>query len=192
MSEKPIIFSAESIAAILAGKKTQTRRVANRLPHCPVHGVDPVYSAGYLRCKGCDHFVSKPPYQPGDILYVKETWLRDEWGFQYKVLDNGQIYYDDGSMKWCSPMYMPKAAARLFLRVTDVRAERLQDITASDAHDEGIEFRPFNRQFPHYQEWLIKDFHDLWDSLNAKRGYGWDTNPWVWVYMFEQIEKGAM
>jgi len=72
--EKGIIFTTDMVQAILAGTKTQTRRVIKKLPHCPVHGVDPYLSNGYLMCKGCDHFATKSKYQVGDILYVKETW----------------------------------------------------------------------------------------------------------------------
>jgi hypothetical protein len=96
---------------------------------------------------------------------------------------------------------MPREAARIFLRVTDVRAERVQDIRFLEALDEGV--KP---DFTEPDGWVedkaiaivgamkaqraaIEAFRDLWDSLNAKRGYGWDTNPWVWVYTFERIEK---
>ena len=72
---------------------------------------------------------------------------------------------------------MPRAAARIFLRVTDVRVERLQEITDTDAHAEGMDS-------PSYP---IIQYKDLWDDLNAKRGCGWDSNPWVWVYAFERI-----
>jgi hypothetical protein len=76
---------------------------------------------------------------------------------------------------------MPKEACRLFLRVTDVRAERLQEITRADALKEG---------FQNEDDWGAEVyFRELWDELNAKRVYGWDTNPWVWVYTFERIEK---
>jgi hypothetical protein len=92
---------------------------------------------------------------------------------------------------------MPQAAARIFLKVTDVRCERLQDISPEDAHDEGIAFRPFDSSFPDYRAWLIRDYRELWDSIHTKRrydgdcvakkrGHNWDANPWVWAYVFER------
>lgn len=77
---------------------------------------------------------------------------------------------------------MPKEIARIFLRVTDVRVERVQDITEQDAEREGV--KSYDPMFSSKEEFAV-----LWDSLNAKRGYGWDKNPWVWVYTFERIEK---
>ena len=148
------------------------------------------------------------PYQRGDILWVRETWQQlapwtdngceldwDKMQYYYAADGNQGIEMTDDngfpleSFRWRPSIHMPKAAARIFLRVTGVKAERLQGITPEDAHKEGIAFRPFNGNFPHYRNWLIKDFRELWDSINAKRGYGWDANPWVWVYTFERIAK---
>ena len=158
----------------------------------------------------------EPRYKPGDILWVRETWKvqaahRFEADARIEFAAGGpmsKIQFSNSESdsadrtdydafikkwfkdsKWHPSIYMPRAAARIFLRVTDVRVERLQDIKPHDAHNEGIAFRPFNSKYPHFEEWLIKDFRDLWDSLNAKRGYEWDTNPWVWVIKFERCEK---
>ena len=84
---------------------------------------------------------------------------------------------------------MRREAARLFLEVKSVRVERLHDISPRDAQSEGIKFRPFNGNFTNFEAWLIKDFAVAWNSLNAKRGYSWDTNPWVWVYEFMRRER---
>ena len=86
---------------------------------------------------------------------------------------------------------MPREAARLFLRVTDVRVERLQDISTSDCEEEGLisDIDRFNGQMEPHHDWIVGEFENLWNSINAKRGYGWDTSPWVWVISFERCEK---
>lgn len=186
MSEKPIIFSTPMVRAILEGRKTQTRRVIVPQPSSGIRKSVFVKS-GLEDGHGRE---IKLHYQPGDILWVRETWCRRRrnGGYGYKAdrpIEPGylQACYDDA--KWRSSIHMPREAARLFLRVTDVRVERLQDISEEDVVKEG--FTPL----------LDKDgvnfisakgrFHVLWDSLNAKRGYGWDTNPWVWVIEFERV-----
>ena len=97
--------------------------------------------------------------------------------------------------RWRPSIYMPKEAARLFLRITDVRVERLQEITEDDAVAEGVK-DPYEYQDANYYERVATDkeinasaFAGLWDSINDKRGYPWRDNPWVWVYEFEQCEK---
>ena len=147
----------------------------------------------------------KPPYQPGDRLYVKEnTWiwckkvhdgLTPTGKLKYRYTPVGQhvVYQADHSTKpeqriddnpehdWRLKIarYMPKWAARIWLTVTDVRVERLQEISDCDAWAEGIvDEVPFGT--------AQTLFRELWDSLNAKRGYGWEQNPWVWVISFER------
>ena len=155
-------------------------------------------------------------YEKGDILWVRETWgnhcYENEESnavyFQYRAdyPDGAKGYwYEPEQINWCDfprwrpSIHMPREAARLFLKVINVRCERLQDISPEDAHDEGIAFRPFNGNFPNYREWLIKDYRELWESINTKRRYdgdyvskrpgcNWDANPWVWAYTFEQTE----
>lgn len=102
--------------------------------------------------------------------------------------ENGQFRWERGKgpTRWRPSIFLPKEAARIFLRVTEVRAERLQNITEEDAIREGV------------MGWIDKliggmtgktRFQRLWDKLNAARGYGWDENPWVWVYTFERITR---
>ena len=158
----------------------------------------------------------KCPYPPGTRLWVKETW-RNRWGMayanygtgeaypiddvreiQYKVGGNGFFLHgvnlcpDEATVKWQewskwrSPRFMPKEAARLWLEVKNVRVERLQNITADDIRAEGTP------DTPHDSNCLIAErqsFIDFWDSINAKRGYPWRSNPWVWVYEFAREEK---
>ena len=158
MREHPIIFSGEMVRAILAERKAQTRRVIKPQPKGPC-------------------FIGQGPYgQLGDRLWVKETFAGKK-DVVYKATNKDNIRYS-----WKSSIFMPRWASRITLEITDVRVERLQDITLDDIHAEGS---------------LIADeqgaagwYMDLWDFLNAKRGFGWETNPFVWVISFKRIEQG--
>jgi hypothetical protein len=158
-----------------------------------------------------------PKYKPGDMLWVRETWgdyAHDDPEshaafFMYRAdYPQGAKTYewpepDEFGDKiicdlprWHPSMFMPREAARIFLRVTDVRPERLQDINNEDCYAEGAMEKglcPPMRMLIRNTEGSIPrtNFRILWDSLNVKRGYGWATNPWVWVYTFERIERGA-
>jgi hypothetical protein len=165
----PIIFTNESVMAFLNGHKIQTRRVIKPQPE--------------LRkdCKG--------RYQIGDLLWVKETfrWCPDTNSYCYKA---SQPYANEHCRKfasvcehwpkWRSPIHMPCVASRITLEVTDTRIERLQDITFDDCLAEGICY-PFSYSRPPKE---IERFRDIWNSINAKNGFGWDINPWVQVINF--------
>ena len=211
MAIKPILFNTEMVRAILDGRKTCTRRLIKPQPD-KKH----IYPLGFVTDStekkevGCFGFAAneyggsiqyvKPPYRyaPGDILYVRETW---------KKAPNGYYYYEDWQRndiadvtKWKPSINMPKEAARIWLKVTDVRAERLQDIDEDGAVKEGIpwsECRNCKAPFgcdacagEGYDE--IDAFAELWDSTIKKIDldfYGWNANPWVWVIEFERCEK---
>ena len=193
MAIKPILFNTEMVQAILDGRKTCTRRVAKNVP-CHTHRIEPVYE----NCRfQFDCFYSAyapaldiyadfcmpcfPPYQQGDILYVRETWCKGSWmnekeRYYYKADDN------DFHCVWHPSIHMPKEAARIWLKVTDVRVERLQDMTDDDAEAEGC--------FDYTSTAL--GFPDVWDSTIKKSNldrYSWQANPWVWVIEFERCEK---
>ena len=130
----------------------------------------------------------RPPYKPGDILYVRETWCKGSWGnekerYYYKADDN------DFYCTWHPSTHMPKEAARIWLKVTDVRVERLQDITSEQICKEGVEVEdPYvlNGEEKRYA------FSVLWNSTIKKSDldrYGWQANPHVWVIEFERCEK---
>ena len=197
---KSIIFSADMVQAILAGHKTQTRRVVSpqiKFFQGECFDVIQHYVNGKVkRFLTIASFIrEKAPHKIGDILYVKETYCPSQtqesnyhyWtdGETIKIpsLSGGvdEIGRADG-LKWRPSIHMPREAARLFLRVTDVRVERLQDISLHDICCEGI--------LPNF---LCKnEFINLWNGLNAKRDggiYAWERNPWVWVYTFERCEK---
>jgi len=184
---KPIIFSTLMIQAILDGKKTQTRRIVKPQPpqfmdYFEKRGDG--FKAYMVPGEPCDYPLIKPRYQPGDILWVRETWakrIHSDNRYYYRADNNLGAIFNREDDKWRSPIFMPREAARIFLRVTNVRVERVQDITAHDAIREGMESEiPFD---------TVDEFKELWNNLNAKRGYGWDTNPWVWVIEFEKISK---
>lgn len=194
MSMKPILFNTDMVKAILDGRKSCTRRV-----------VKPQPTARYgTQC-------IKPPYQQGDILYVRETWERfecwncdgDERGNCPKepkksVLDKACGCYmyratDEisGDAKWHPSIHMPKEAARIFLRVTNVRVERLRDITFEDALAEGMDkYIRLNGELD--ENSIITSFIGVWNSTIKKSdldSYGWNANPWVWVIEFERCDK---
>ena len=184
----PILFNMKMVRAILDGRKSCTRRIIKPQPQ----GYFEV-SEELLYIYDTDGKQGKitPPYQPGDILYVRETW---------KQAPNGYYYYEDWQKddiadvtKWKPSIHMPKEAARIWLKGTDVRGERLQEITRLSVQKEGIEVDPKEcaGKFDFITE-LFLLFQKLWDSTIKKSdldSYGWDANPYVWVIEFERCEK---
>lgn len=219
MSMKPILFNTEMVRAILDGRKSCTRRIVKGfIPNNAVWGYTAFTPKGCISCRGtfADGYGEKffkLPCKPGDILYVRETWDRfecwncdgDERGNCPKepkksVLDKtcGCYMYRatdeiSGDAKWHPSIHMPKEAARIWLEVTNVRVERLRDITGLSVQKEGIEVEPNEcaGKFDFVSE-LFLLFQRLWDSTIKKSDldcYGWDANPWVWVIEFERCEK---
>lgn len=223
MAIKPILFNTEMVQAILDGRKTCTRRVVKtrRKDACGFYVTkrpDGSFTGIYEYDEDERMFENQliPPYKPGDILYVRETWERfecwncdgDERGNCQKepkksVLDKtfGCYMYRatdeiSGDAKWHPSIHMPKEAARIWLKVTNVRAERLQDITEDGAEAEGA---IDNRGFIHSPEneydriyTAREHFIEIWDRTIKKSDldiYDWDANPWVWVIEFERCEK---
>ena len=239
MAIKPILFNTEMVRAILEGRKSCTRRIVKPQqligmlpdkcknvapeeflkekklmfkPYCDMTDIELINSA-YIA-----------PYQPGDILYVRETWEHfdccccegDEHGncyqepqqnvlnksygcYMYRATD--EIY---GDARWHPSIHMPKEAARIWLKVTDVRVERLQDVTEEQACMEGTD--PWDEACYENNGWyptfsdpdsggdpnMIDGFHKLWNSTIKKSDidrYGWDANPWGCVIEFERCEK---
>ena len=197
---RPIIFSPEMVQAIMDGKKTVTRRVIKNPDR-------------YENIRGCGFCC---PYGvPGDLLYVRETHWRgysstlQPWG-EVDAVSTGYIEYleqrdkpgwrNGGTRVWmrkCPSIHMPRWASRLTLQVKEVRVERLQEITQGDVLAEGVGmpddglltvFDPV--QSVEFHKPLRREWVTLWDKINAKRGYGWDANPWVWVVRFEVVNGG--
>lgn len=194
MSTKPILFNTEMVRAILEGQKTCTRRIVKgAIPDDAMWGYTMFTPKGCISCRGvyADEYGEKffrLLYQQGDILYVRETWCKGSWmnekeRYYYKADDN------DFLCTWHPSIHMPKEAARVWLKVTDVRVERLQDIDGKGCVKEGIEEEPLKDVG---EEFVKGMYHDLWDSTIKKSDidrYGWDANPWVWVIDFERCDK---
>ena len=208
MKERPILFNTEMVKAILDGRKTCTRRAikfSNGMTGRPIGKAgDSSNPLGVMYPGG----IKRPQYQPGDILYVRETWqnagLVDE--FDHVIAGTEKYYYAAGPEApcfdfWVDPetgehkdrmpckpsIHMPKEAARIWLKVTDVRVERLQEMDKTDALKEGIDPR-LCLNLSH----ALTKFKKIWDSTIKKSDldiYGWDADPWVWVIEFERCEK---
>ncbi|MBS5673180.1 MAG: hypothetical protein KHW88_03595 [Lachnospiraceae bacterium] len=233
MAIKPILFNTEMVRANLDGRKTCTRRLVKPQPD-EKH----TYPLGFVTDStekkevGCFGFgieeyggsikYVKPPYQPEDILYVRETWNKGLERYMYRAdYSDTEKFYQGGKeieMKWYPSIHMPKEAARIWLKCTDVRVERLQEITESGAKAEGV--RGYTKDGNLYKyavtdDWWI-DYHNkhkeivtgtwwqdmprtakdafsyLWNSTIKKSDldlYGWNANPWVWTIEYERCEK---
>ena len=184
----PILFNMEMVRSILDGRKSCTRRIIKPQPQGYFEvSEEPLYIYDTDGKQG----KITPPYQPGDILYVRETFIQAAAHiFWYKADDKPWMSKD---LLWKPSIHMPKEAARIWLKVTDVRVERLQDITGLSVQKEGIELDPKEcaSKFDFITE-LFLLFQKLWDSTIKKSDldrYGWDTNPYVWVIEFERCEK---
>ena len=226
----PILFNTDMVRAILDGRKTVTRRVLKNLPKDAEYvgqledSFDPwdekdigksMFKTSLLPTEKAGCIFIKPPYQTGDILYVRETWqeccrntihsqiVHNKYCFKASV-DNpiyGCIDRECGQIcNWKPSIHMPKEAARIWLKVTDVRVERLQDITTEQILREGANteaIRHYIKQMlDQTDEWIDAahkvEFQQLWDSTIKKSDidrYGWEANPWVWVIEFERCEK---
>lgn len=238
MPIKPILFNTEMVRAILDGRKTCTRRLVK-----PEPDEKHTYPLGFITDStekkevGCFGFgideyggsikYVKPPYQPGDVLYIRETWT-EECGKYYYRADYDSDYLDpcetlsggypascrnhpgcDGCMAtstrihWHPSIHMPKEATRIWLKVTNVRVERLQDITEDGALKEGAQGVRCNHAASGAYGctdcmntgWLeppTLEFMGIWDGTIKKTEldrYGMNANPWVWVIEFERCEK---
>ena len=213
--EKPIIFSTESVKAILEGRKTQTRRI--------IKGYGNTLHYGKLLC---DWALSEKPYYVGeegqvewelqteaddsstftfksklwlgDILYVKEAYSTTE---RNSIIFKADMRYWGYKEKWKSPLFMPRKYARIFLEVTNIRIERLQDISEKDCIKEGVDAITHNdfpigfRDYSWLPELMVlgeakASFRTLWDSINGKKEMcAWRDNPYVWVIEFKLLEN---
>lgn len=210
MAIKPILFNTEMVRAILDGRKTCTRSsVSSRqflgmLPDKCKKAVPDEFLKGkrmmfkpYCNTTDAELIMTayKAPYQPGDILYVRETWYKGLERYIYRAdYSDTEKFYRDGKeieMKWHPSIHMPKKAARIWLKVTDVRVERLQEITAESALTEGAD-KYIHANGTLNEDQTITSFIGIWNSTIKKSDldrYGWDASPWVWVIEFERCEK---
>lgn len=233
MAIKPILFNTEMVRAILDGRKSCTRRICKDANEYAVPDMD-FYNAdrrtyavhNYADKEHIEQLSTAErtcPICPDDILYVRETWqyLYELDGNEQIIEGTGKYYYAatdtipfdtyvDASgvtherVPWKPSIHMPKEAARIWLKVTDVRVERLQEITEEQASAEGT--NPWDEACYENNGWhptlsdpdsggepnMVDGFHKLWNSTIKNSDldrYGWNANPWVWVIKFERCEK---
>ena len=225
MSIKPILFSTPMVQAILDGRKHMTRRIVKEdkrgewdpvnyvRENCEDDATVPCYLHREISVDDTSRNIMYPRYDVGNILWVRETWtpfcinkntcrnnLLSHSDYCYKASPEQCV--DDLPCKWRPSIFMPKSAARIWLKVTGVRVERVQDITEEDAIAEGcagVECDCLHTNLGYFgcenclnTGWRISpktEFSELWDHLNAKRGYPWASNPWVFIYCFSRISK---
>lgn len=228
MKEHPILFSTGMVQAILAGRKTQTRRVivpqftqlwGSGVPHgCNRYGahVNIPLNPPHPRWGGWAYLFC--PYgRAGDRLWVRETWGIASW---YQPVGDEQHRFeavrrratdpDDSVTRWHPSIHMPRWASRITLEITGIRVQRVQEISEADAAAEGVPpnwcgnlagWDPVEHGYlgvckdkdgdseEGYHRTAREAYQELWDSLNAKRGCGWDANPWVWAINFKRIDE---
>lgn len=212
---KPILFNTDMVRAILDGRKTVTRRLIKQKDNKYVftgktyslvagkHGEEYLYAECIKQSNGAAVQSIKCPYRVNDILYVRETWnfvscencIQKEMCFPKLGMSGCYIYrtdYNDAkraeTLKWRPSIHMPKEAARIFLKVTDVKVERLQDIDDKGAYEEGAGEKDVIYQIGG----RVCEFKKIWQSTVDKKQldqYGWNANPWVWMIKFERCEK---
>lgn len=206
--ERPILFNGDMVRALLDGRKTQTRRVVK--DQLPQHKLakDSASPSGYSLINDCyDDYLLKCPYgKAGDVLYVRETFANIAgFGFDKDLFPNGYAYRADCrdidsiniakeyGVKWKPSIHMPKLASRIKLKITDIRVERLNDISEDDAKSEGlipVEYKGKSWAFDNSGKSYGSStgaFNALWQSINGKDS--WEQNPWVWVVEFRLLEN---
>ena len=191
MKTRPILFSTNMVQSILAGNKTMTRRT--------------IKSKYLERGSTPFHTIKKCPYgQIGDQLWVRETWTWEGDTGWRDLMPLGSFYYkadfeeNEGPTKWKPSIFMPREASRITLEVTDVRVERLMDISEEDAMVEGVDLYSnrasimVNQETAEYENCLIKNstaitlFSELWEKINGRESL--EANPWVWVIKFKRVK----
>ena len=210
MKERPILFTGEMVLAILEGRKNQTRRVMKQQPE-----YDMEYSCWQWPSNRYQTMIDLPLARTcaplgkaGDRLWVRETFYCDDYQYEVRPDDDlkpallGAMEYrathdcrnweagcpcsSDGRSHWRSPIFMPRWVSRIDLEITNVRVERLQDISDLDVLAEGVDQQGGSVDKTNLTRALGElVFRPLWDSINAKRGYSWGSNPWVWAYDFK-------
>lgn len=195
MKARPILFSGPMIQALLDGRKTQTRRVVKDDLWLSLFAGEFDEATGLPWVENPETGYQGPiqcPYgQPGDLLWVRETWgvSRIYDGVPPREIQGAKVGYASSGgvvgVKLRPSIHMPRWMSRFTLRITDRRVERVQDISEADASAEGFPVR--NPDSPFGQD----NFRMGWDRLNAARGYGWDANPWVWALSFEVIKANV-
>lgn len=209
MAEKPILFSGPMVRALIANRKTQTRRVVVPQPSypeftLPVQKITPMLGRDNMPngeffihhpecdCVGRSGLVAR--YLPGDKLWVRETWCQYASRVIYRADYDRFTPISDGiGGPWRPSIFMPRSASRITLEVTDVRVQRVQEISEEDARAEGTEEPSLCELGGMLAQaaWSERQVYQrLWDFINAKRGFGWAANPWVFAYTFKEVSRG--
>lgn len=206
--EGPILFKGRLVRAILEDRKWQTRRVIKPQTTSGPHQIEDLVTSKDALAAFIRH---KSPYgKKGDRLYVRETWAGCCGRYAYQA--DGKVV---GGFKkswlpttrWRPSIHMPKRLSRITLEVTRIRVERIQQITEADAKAEGVQIpvtsegcpegkvkmlvrvgTPYRTDYWNARHAYRAEFAYLWDSINKRRGYGWEKNPWVWVVDFRRIK----
>ena len=203
MRERPIIFSAPMVRAVLSGAKTQTRRLVRPQPEdrCPLvkewgYAFRNYAEASLGNVKMADGSwgrVQCPYGRSGDRLWVRETW--GAWphmmgGVQPETLRyraDGEYQNERGTWRWRPSIHMPRWASRITLEITDVRVERLQDISGMDAKREGVSVPAHIPEDGADLDYARRGFRRMWEEIHG--GGSWEKNPWVWVIEFKKLEQ---
>lgn len=198
MTDRPILFSAPMVRAILNGNKTQTRRVIAR---------EWLQRSNVLNMELVNQTVRCQYGRVGDRLWVREKWaiqtdlglpLSSPQPIEYIADIKSLDQIEDYTVK--PSIHMPRWASRITLEITNVRVERVRDISETDAWGEGIERLTDFGDNVNFASWrddigyhnfptAREAYRNLWDTINAKRGYGWDANPFVWVVEFKVVQS---
>lgn len=196
LKERPILFSGPMVRAILDGSKTQTRRVAKHPLAQAAVRINSYKGQSEFDCIFSDDtggIICCPHGAPGDRLWVRETWAHerdgtgcpDDTGVLYRATDPG--WDDEGTgLRWRPSIFMPRAASRILLEITDVRVQRLQEVSEEDARAEGVDLQGFRSLTEGIagREHRIQ-FCTLWESIHGPGS--WDANPWVWAITFRRL-----
>ena len=217
-TEKPILFNTEMVKAILAGQKTSTRRVTKFKPYTSLNETngdfeicEPI-TQNFFKCR--DNFIrwaiSKCRYKVGDILYVRETFCSNYFDDSFQNRNAYKADYDKSKVgdcvpepKWRPSIHMPKEVARIFLKVTDVKVQQIQDITEDEAKAEGatpqIWYQPYGTKDEGEQRYIgdivrqeinyVTGFAHIWDKTVNKKEYAFQSNPWVWAIEFQKLDN---
>jgi len=202
---KSLILNSEMVRAVLENRKTM-----HRVPVKPMGVLDGPSCMGYVwnpdgqikgppiaYCDDLEKLVKEqcPLGKVGDKLWVKEPWIistcieslnKENEGKQTILYRATKPGYLPDSVKWKSTVTMPQWASRIKLEITDIRVEKIQDISEEDAEAEGVDFmRHYPDSDPSFKAKML--FEGLWDSVYEKKGYGWDTNCYVWVREFKKM-----
>lgn len=200
MKERPIILKAHEVRAALDGRQTQFRRVVKPQPQLNGRWMEWRNGKGVLITEQCSNWspfdtgfrraVSEHPYfcpygQPGDRIWVKETWQKAGGASGYWWYRSTDSEADDGGSpvsQWRSSIHMPRHASRITLEITSIRVERLQDITEADAMAEGVDAG----KYAGLERAAARAYSDLWESIHGPGS--WEANPWVWVVEFNKVK----